>query len=116
MADVVQATLQNSGTASVRLVQTDALFYLLDAIAEHSDIGFFSASSEPFSRIPGLLVDEDVVLATAVTAGATIAWGDQLQDWVIPFNLPMTGAAQYRQCFPWETDQSQLTSLSSRAC
>jgi hypothetical protein len=86
MADATQATPQSSGAVSVRLVQTEAFSYLLEAVTNIGDIGFFRASSEPFARIPGLLVDEDAVLAIAVTAGATIPWGDQLQDWVVPFN------------------------------
>jgi hypothetical protein len=86
MAHVTQELHQSAGSAPVTLVQTDALSYLLDAVAEQNDVGFFCAPSESFARIPGLAIDEDVVLATVVTARASVAWGDQLRDWVIPFN------------------------------
>lgn len=86
MAYVTQEPQQSANMASVKLVQTDAFGYLLEAVAEQNDVGFIRASSEPFARIPGLSIDEDVALAAVVTARATITWGDQLQDWLIPFN------------------------------
>src|SRR5689334_17925956 len=74
------------GAAPVNLVQTNEFDSLLKTAAEHGDVGFFNASAALFARHPGLLVDEEVVLVTGVTSSVAVAWDEQLQDWLIPFN------------------------------
>jgi hypothetical protein len=119
LPNITQATPQSSGAVSVRLVQTEAFSYLLEAVSNIGDIGFIRASSEPFARIPGLLVDEDAVLTIAVTAGATIPWGDQLQDWVTPFNAVDDQGGPVRTMFslgngPIAVDFAQFETLLER--
>ncbi|OUL70256.1 hypothetical protein [Paraburkholderia hospita] len=67
-------------------MQTTAFSDLVGATAAHADVGYLNVHGEKFARIPGLRIDEEAMLAVTVTPQVSVAWHDQTEDWLIPFN------------------------------
>lgn len=75
-----------SAPARTSLLQTSVLSDLVAATAVHANVGCFNVDGQTVESITNLPIDEDAMLAVAVTPQIAVAWGDQTADWLIPFN------------------------------